>query len=138
MNARQTALSGKIPIRKPKSGEAEVFEKLVAMVQAVKKVEQASRLPVSGSKRDACATFLEEVIDACVLELYFPAEAAAKDLQFITSVAILLENVPSAPTEKSIRSFLEGCAARRIGEKLARLESVSPDLFAVIKQEGKV
>jgi hypothetical protein len=107
-------------------------------VQFAKKVEQASRLPVSGSKRDACSTFLEELIDACVLELYFPAEAAAKDLQFITPVAVCLENPCCTVTEKGIHHFIERCSACGLGEKPARLESASPDLFAVIKQEGRV
>ncbi|MBN2702699.1 MAG: Eco57I restriction-modification methylase domain-containing protein [Pontiellaceae bacterium] len=126
----------KIPIRKPTESEAELFEQLVAMVQTAKKVDHASRL--IEHKRDACATFLEELIDACVLELYFPEEALEKDLQFITDTAICLEKTIGSVSEASIREFIEHCTARKIGDKLARLESSSPDLFAVIKQEGKV
>jgi hypothetical protein len=126
----------KIPIRKPQPAEAELFEKLVAMVQTAKKVEQASRLPHSGSKRDACATFIEELIDACVLELYFPDEALGKDLQFITDTAVCLEKTIGLESEKAIREFIDHCTARNLSEKLNRLESDSPDLFAVIQQEG--
>ncbi len=42
------------------------------MVQLAKRVGQASRLPVSESKRDACATFIKEQIDIRILKLYFP------------------------------------------------------------------
>lgn len=117
----------KIPIRKPKPGEAEVFEKLVAMVQFAKR-----------SNLDVPAAFLEDLIDACVLELYFREEAVLKDLQFITPVAVLLEDPCCSVTEKGIRHFIERLIARGIGEKLNRLESAGPDLFAVIKQEGRV
>jgi len=72
----------KIPIKKPTESEAALFEQLVAMacppklwrrrVQLAKRVGQASRLPVSESKRDACATFFEELTDVCVSDFYFP------------------------------------------------------------------
>lgn len=126
----------KIPIRKPQPGEAEIFGKLVAMVQAAKKVDHASRW--MESKRDACATFLEELIDACVLELYFPDECAAKDLRFITDTAVCLEKTIGLESETAIREFIGHCTARGLGKKLNRLEAASPDLFFIIKKEGKV
>ena len=86
----------------------------------------------------ASTAFLEELIDACVLELYFPEEALEKDLQFITATAVCLEKMIGLESEKSIREFIDHCIARKLGEKLNRLESDSHDLFAVIKQEGKV
>jgi adenine-specific DNA-methyltransferase len=127
-----------------------VLEKLVAMacppkprrrrVQFAKK--SGADFPVCPSRKSAdrnvCATFLEELIDACVLELYFPDEALGKDLQFITATAVCLEKRIGLESEKSIREFIGHCIARSLGEKLARLESDSSDLFAVIKQEGKV
>jgi len=140
----------KIPIRKPTEGEAALFEKLVAMVQFAKKVGQASSLSTA-------AQFLEELIDACVLELYFPDEAAAKKLQFIADAAACLEKTPAALSEKSIREFIGHCTACGLDEKLNRLSAcdaaqaglepaslsafdaqAGPDLFAIIKQEGKV
>ncbi|MCU0858679.1 MAG: hypothetical protein MUC65_09800 [Pontiellaceae bacterium] len=120
--------------------QAVIFEKLVFMVQFAKK--SGADTPVCPSRlsadRSVCATFLEELIDACVLELYFPEEALRKDLQFITPVAVCLEDPCCSATEKGIRHFIERFTARGLGEKLNRLESASPDLFAVIKEEGKV
>ncbi|MCU0858684.1 MAG: hypothetical protein MUC65_09825 [Pontiellaceae bacterium] len=149
MNLCQNALSDKIPIKKPTEAEAEIFEKLVSMVQFAKK--SGADTPVCPSRlsadRSVCATFLEELIDACILELYFPEEALSKDLQFITATAVCLEKTPKHLSEKSIREFIGHCTARGLGEKLNRLESASlsacdapagPDLFAVIHQEGRV
>jgi len=48
----------KIPIKKPTESEAALFEKLVSMVQMAKR-----------EGLDIEAAFLEELIDACVLEL---------------------------------------------------------------------
>jgi hypothetical protein len=140
----------KIPITKPTSSEAVLFEKLVAMVQFAKR--EGMDLP---------AAFLEELIDACVLELYFPEEAAAKNLQFIDQVSALL-NVdaassriahakPTAPhssatkleassTIAAIETFIATAndPAHPIRNQLLRLTADSPNLFAVIKREGKV
>jgi adenine-specific DNA-methyltransferase len=122
----------KIPIKKPTEGEAALFEKLVATVQFAKR-----------KSLDVPAAFLEELIDACVLELYFPDEALKKDLQFITDTAACLEKTPAALSEKSIREFITHCTARGLDEKLNRLSAcdaaqAGTGLFAVIKQEGKV
>ena len=71
----------KIPIKNLPISVVVLFEQLVAMacppkprrrrVQLAKRVGQASRLPVFGSKRDACATFLEEWIGVYVSDLSF-------------------------------------------------------------------
>jgi adenine-specific DNA-methyltransferase len=134
LNALERQNMGKV--RKPTKSEAALFEQLVAMVQFAKR-----------SNLDVPAAFLEELIDACVLELYFPDEALVKDLQFITATAVCLEKTIGLESEKSIREFIDHCIARKLDEKLDRLsacdaqaglESDSPDLFAVIKQEGRV
>ncbi|MFH1940613.1 MAG: TaqI-like C-terminal specificity domain-containing protein, partial [bacterium] len=133
----------KIPIKKPSETEAALFEKLVPMVQFAKK-----------EKMEAEAAFLEEVIDACVMELYFPEEAAAKNLKFIKPVTALLEEInPSQvippgesgsprhePSAEIISEFhtRAGNPEHPIRERLNRLATDSPDLFAVIKNEGKV
>jgi adenine-specific DNA-methyltransferase len=127
----------KIPIRKPQPGEAELFEQLVAMVQTAKR-----------ETLDVPAAFLEELIDACVLELYFPEEAVAKDLCFIDQVAELVGPMsPSGtpgedtrPTASDIETFvtIANAPTHPIRNQLLRLTADSPDLFAIIKQEGKV
>ena len=111
--------------------------------------------------------FLEELIDACVLaaseaqiisagnrakpgSLYFPDEAASKRLLFIDQVSSLLGGSPASatadgeaavpPSVSDIESFITTANAptHPIRQNLGRLVSASPDLFAVIKQEGKV
>jgi hypothetical protein len=77
----------------PQPGEAELFEQLVAMVQTAKR--EGLDVPAACLRATHRQAFLEELIDACVLELYFPEEAAAKDLCFIDQVAELL-NVDAA------------------------------------------
>jgi hypothetical protein len=151
---------------KPQPGEAELFEQLVLMVQTAKR-----------EGLDVPSAFFEELIDACVLaaseaqiisernrakpgSLYFPEEAAKKDLCFIDQVAELL-NVDAAScrvahakpadrsaatkqdassTIKSISAFVAAANApsHPIRTRLAHLTAASPDLFAIIKQESKV
>ena len=119
----------KIPIRKPTRFEVGLFEKLVPMVQLAKL-----------QKLDAPAVFLEELIDACVLELYFPEEAASNDLQFIDKVADLLEGSGAVSTISTIETFvaIANDSKHPIRNQLLRLTADSPDLFAVIRKEGKV
>ena len=122
----------KIPIRKPKTLEVKVFEKLVAMIQLAKRDEH-----------EVFALFLEELIDACVLEIYFPEEAAAKDLKFVEMVSTLLDIGAASSCvvdEEAITTFtaVANDPKHPIRNQLLRLTADSPDLFAVIKNEGKV
>jgi len=111
------------------AAESELFEKLVLMVQFAKK-----------EKLDVEAAFLEELIDACVMELYFPAEMAAKGLAFIKPVSLLFDGKVSAPSAKAIQVFhsLAAAASHPLRSALDRLTTASPDLFSVIREEGKV
>ena len=108
----------KIPIKKPKESEVALFEKLVAMVQQAKR-----------ENLDIEAAFLEELIDACVLaasevqiisegnrakpgSLYFPEEAAEKDLLFMDQVAEIVDDassfvIPAPSTPRSSATKLE-------------------------------
>ncbi len=146
----------KIPIKKPTESEAALFEQLVSMacspkprrrrVPVAKRVGQASRLPVSESKRDACSTFLE-------------------DLQFMGQVSVLLNVEVIAPADSNLSSFVRSASSAHrssatkleasstktktfvatandiehpIRNQLIRLTSDSPDLFAVLQEEGAV
>ena len=117
----------KIPIKKPPGSEAALFEKLVSMVQLSKR-----------EGLDVAAAFLEELIDVCVLELYFPEEAADKDLLFMDQVLSLLGGVGSTPSVSDIETFVATANAPRhpIRNQLLRLAADSPDLFAVIRKKG--
>ena len=69
----------KIPIKKPTASEAVLFEKRVTMTCSLKPWRRRVQL-AKREGMDIPAAFLEKLIDACVLELYFPEEAATKDL----------------------------------------------------------
>ncbi|OQY19082.1 MAG: hypothetical protein B6I36_05205 [Desulfobacteraceae bacterium 4572_35.1] len=122
----------KIQIKKSTGIDAALFEKLVSMVQLGKR-----------EGLDALASFLEELIDACVLELYFPDEAMDKNLLFMDEISALLhgDNASGfvANKEAAERFFATANAPEHpIRNRLLRLTADSPDLFAVIKNEGKV
>jgi len=105
------------------------FKQLVHMIQKAKKQD----LRVE-------AAFLEDLIDACVLESYFPEEAATKKLLFIDQTLSLLAGHSDTDNLDEIQSFIKtiNAPAHPIRNQLLRLTTESPDLFGVIKQEGRV
>jgi type I restriction-modification system DNA methylase subunit len=118
-----------IPIKKPSTAEAELFEKLVPLVQAAKK-----------SKLSTAATFLETLIDACVMECYFRDHMAERDLLFQDTVATqLAEFTPiSDVSPEAIEGIVTRLQATELPAKLKALPEKSPDLLAVILKQGKV
>jgi adenine-specific DNA-methyltransferase len=111
----------KIPVKKPTAAAVSLFERLVSLIQFNKADAGAS---------PGAAAFLEDLIDACVMESYFrehmaphlaayaPEDSAAQQHDFLTHLHHTL-NASSHP----IRN---------------RLDRLSPDLLAIIKKEGKV
>jgi adenine-specific DNA-methyltransferase len=91
----------KIPIKKPTAEEVSLFERLVPLIQFAKK--RGADIPVCDSspkstERNVCATFLEDLIDACVMECYFREHMAERDLLFHDTVARTILSVsPSDP-----------------------------------------
>ena len=97
------------------------------------------------------ASFLEDLIDACVMECYFREHMAERDLLFHDDVSQLLEmahtKARSHEEEKdnengllseTLRAFVASCENHLIRNRRLRITTDSPDLLAVIKQEGKV
>jgi hypothetical protein len=87
-------------------------------------------------------TFLEDLIDACVMECYFRDHMAERDLLFHdTATEALKDYNPDAPEAEQL-TCLETIEARLkaagIPERLARIPAASPDLLGVILKEGKV
>jgi hypothetical protein len=119
----------KIPIKKPSGSDVDLFEQLVPMVQKAKQ-----------EGADVEAAFLEELIDACVLEMYFPDEASEKELLFFGEVSELLASTSLPSSISDIEKFVNTAnePAHPIRNQLIRLTASSPDLFAVIKQEGEM
>lgn len=124
----------KIPIPRVSPQAESVISKLVACML----VEKAER-PTSN-----IAAFLEDLIDACVMECYFADHMAERDLLFHHLVAPHLAAYDPAASEAQQREFLAdlhrtlNSPSSKIRNRLLRLTADSPDLLAVIKAEGRV
>jgi adenine-specific DNA-methyltransferase len=113
----------KIPVKKPTAAAVSLFERLVSLIQFTKADAGAS---------PGADAFLEDLIDACVMESYFrkhmaphlaayaPEASAAQQHDFLTH----LHHTLNAPSHRN--------------RNRNRLDRLSPDLLAIIKKEGKV
>ncbi len=125
-----------IPVKKPDNHQAELFDRLVSMIQAAKKSDAGDAV--------AQAQFLEDLIDACIMEVYFPEHMAERDLRFMEDTRCLLGEIPSGTNEQAAYEAARAFTAKAnapdhpIRNRLIRLTADSPDLLAVIKEEGKV
>jgi adenine-specific DNA-methyltransferase len=130
----------KIPIKKPTAQQAALFEALVLMVQAAKAESQKS----GDSELNSVAVFLEEVIDACVMEVYFSDHMAEHRLGIMAHVTPLLQDFDAAaPPAKQVAIAQQFYAQANdskhpIRNILIRIPVDSPDLLAVIQREGAV
>jgi adenine-specific DNA-methyltransferase len=90
------------------------------------------------------ASFLEDLIDACVMECYFREHMAERDLLFLDDLAPHLAKYDSKASDAKQNDFLEhlyrtlNAPDSPVRNRLLRLTADSPDLLAVIKAEGKV
>ena len=88
--------------------------------------------------------FLSDLIDACVMECYFREHMAERDLLFHETVATHLSVYDPTASETQQRDFMThlhttlNAPTHPIRNRLLRLTADSPDLLAIIKQEGKV
>lgn len=89
------------------------------------------------------AAFLEDLIDACVMECYFREHMAERDLLFHDTLAPQLAAYDPSASEAGQRGFLThlhatlNAPSHPIRNRLLRLTADSPDLLAIIKQEGR-
>jgi adenine-specific DNA-methyltransferase len=88
-------------------------------------------------------TFLEDLVDACVMECYFRDHMAERDLLFLDELAPhLADYSPDAP-ESHQRDFIAqlhgklNAPSSKIRNRLLRISADSPDLLAVIKEGGR-
>ena len=105
------------------------------------------RLPFAKAEAGAspgAAAFLEDLIDACVMECYFREHMAERDLLFHDYVAPHLAAYAPEASAARQRDFLThlhqtlNAPSHPIRNRLLRLTADSPDLLAVIKREGRV
>ena len=101
------------------------------------------------AKRDAegmsgAASFLEDLIDACVMECYFRDHMAERDLLFHETLAQHLaayDPDDSAAKQRALLCLLLetlNAPSHPIRNRLLRIAADSPALLAIIKQEGAV
>lgn len=96
------------------------------------------------NKLAAHKQFLFDLIDACVMECFFCEHMAERDLLFHDTVAPYLATYDSEASEAQQRDFLMhlhatlNAPSHPIRNQLLRLCADSPDLLAIIKQEGRV
>ena len=82
--------------------------------------------------------------DACVMECYFRKHMKERDLLFVEDLAPLLEAYDPCAAEAKQREFLEhfdrklNAEDSKVCGRLDRIPRDSPDLLAVIQEEGKV
>ena len=124
---------GKIPIKISALDWSALFRSVVALIQFAKADDQT-----------AGYQFLEDLIDACVMECYFREHMAKRDLLFLDDFSKHLNGYDRDACESDQRAFLNrlisalNAPTSKIRNRLLRLTADSPDLLAVIKQEGKV
>jgi len=123
----------KIPVKKPTDIQEKLFESLVSLVQHAKKVGALS-----------AANFLEDLIDACVMECYFRDHMAERDLLFHDKIMERLIGYDPDASEEDQSEFHTlfhitlNSPKHPVRNQLLRLTADSPDLLAVIKKEGAV
>jgi len=87
--------------------------------------------------------FLEDLVDACVMECYFREHMTERNLLFLEALSPSLENYDLDASVAEQRAFLENfitthnAPKAKIRNQLLRLTADSPDLLAVIKNEGR-
>lgn len=130
----------KVPVKKPDATQADLFEVLVPLTQAAKAQGQAT----GDSAHALAADFLVEVIDACVMELYFAQHMAERKLGITAEVRKLLPRdiagwSPSKLADAAHAFHRTANDARHpIRNMLLRIPAESPELLAVIQREGAV
>lgn len=93
---------------------------------------------------ETAAKFLEDLIDACVMECYFHEHMGERDLLFLEDLAPHIAAYDPNTSEVRQREFLVqlhrtlNAPSSKIRNRLLRLTADSPDLLAVIKDEGRV
>jgi adenine-specific DNA-methyltransferase len=94
------------------------------------------------SREDAASVFLEDLIEACVMECYFRDHMAERDLLFLDDLAPHLTVYDPGSSESQQRNFIArlyralNTPSSKIRNRLLRIPAESPDLLAVIKGEA--
>lgn len=130
----------KVSIKKPDRAQAALFEALVPMVQAAKADAQVH----SDNALSLAADFIVEVIDACVMEVFFAQHMAEKNLSITANVRPLLPDNALALSQPQLAEAALALhktandSKHSIRNILLRIPADSPELLAVIQKEGTI
>ncbi len=125
----------RLPMPVLSGASSKLIGKLATLIQFAKTDAGAS---------PGAAAFLEDLIDACVMESYFREHMAERDLLFHDTVAPHLAAYAPEASAAQQRDFLThlhqtlNAPSHPIRNRLLRLTADSPDLLAVIKAEGRL
>ena len=101
-------------------------------------------MPAKTKSKSQATAFLEDLIDAWVMESTFRERMAERDLLFHDTVAPHLAAYAPEASAAQQRDFLArlhqtlNAPSHPVRNRLLRLTADSPDLLAVIKAEGRV
>ena len=132
----------KIPIKRPDATTVSLFETLVDYIQFAK--VYAKKTTSNGTLPAVIAAFLEELIDACVMEIYFADHMAEKKIAVIDKVCQAIKPLSRTASDSAkwqqAQSFYDVVNAPKhpIRNRLMRIPIDSHDLLRVIKEEGRV
>jgi adenine-specific DNA-methyltransferase len=130
----------KVPIKKPDAAQAALFETLVSLVQAAK----AKAKTCDEAAYALAGEFLTQVIDACVMELYFATHMAERKLAITAALhSVLPDSVATmnrGQQAAAAHAFHQAAndSNHPVRNMLLRIPAESPELLAVIQREGAV
>jgi hypothetical protein len=122
-----------LPLAIPAGPQIETFSALSDLIIFAKR-----------GRANTASIFLEDLIDACVMECYFREHMAERDLLFLNDIAPHLKAYEPDASDAKRHEFLAhlyttlNAPSSRIRNRLLRLTADSPDLLAVIKENGRV
>lgn len=125
-------------LRVPIPMESDSRQGLIGAIVSLIQIAHAAE----GSLLNGAWPFLEDLVDACVMECYFREHMAERDLLFCETVAPYLIAYDPAASEPEQCRFLSNLhntlnsPTHSIRSRLLRLSVDSPDLLAIIKKEG--
>lgn len=123
------------PIPSPNQQQEKTISKLATLILLANRNGNAEH-------KGALIVFLENIIDACIFELYFVDHMQECGLLFQSDIAALLEKYDPENNEAEQLKCLEhiyqtaNAPDHPIRNRLLRLTTDSPDLLAVIKGNG--
>ena len=122
-----------IPIKKPTAADIDLFGRLVPLIQYAKS---------DSNVRPGATAFLEDLIDACVMECYFREHMELCDLLFHDAVAPHLAAYTPNTNGAKQRDFVQSlhsifsASTHPISNRLLRLAAESSDLLAMMNNSS--